>query len=45
MNQIYIQASSQGDLSGAVEQVNHILTRRHNIRPGQPNDFSVRNLS
>ncbi|UGA41451.1 ABC transporter permease [Bradyrhizobium quebecense] len=45
VNQIYIQASSQGDLSDAVEQVNHILTRRHNIRPGQPNDFSVRNLS
>jgi macrolide transport system ATP-binding/permease protein len=45
VNQIYIQATSQQDLPDAVAEVTHILTRRHNIRPGQPNDFSVRNLS
>jgi ABC-type antimicrobial peptide transport system permease subunit len=45
VNQIYIQATSQDRLSEAVAEVTHILTRRHNIRPGQPNDFSVRNLS
>ena len=45
VNQIYIQAASQEDLPDAVAQVTQILTRRHNIRPGQPKDFSVRNLS
>ena len=45
VNQIYIQATSQDNLPEAVAEVTHILTRRHNIRPGQPNDFSVRNLS
>ncbi|WP_246755748.1 ABC transporter permease [Bradyrhizobium sp. CCBAU 53338] len=45
VNQIYVQATSQDNLPEAVAEVTHILTRRHNIRPGQPNDFSVRNLS
>ena len=45
VNQIYVQAISQHDLPDAVSQVNRILARRHNVRPGQPNDFSIRNLS
>jgi macrolide transport system ATP-binding/permease protein len=45
VNQIYVQATSQEALPEAVAEVTHILTRRHNIRPGQVNDFSVRNLS
>jgi macrolide transport system ATP-binding/permease protein len=45
VNQIYVQAASQRELPDAIMQVNHILARRHNIRSGQPNDFSVRNLS
>lgn len=45
VNQIYVQTSSQQDLPDAVAEVTQILTRRHGIQPGQPNDFSVRNLS
>ena len=45
VNQIYIQATELRDVPDAVSQVSRILTRRHNIRPGQPNDFSIRNLS
>ncbi len=45
VNQIYIQAASQGDVPVAVSQVGRVLARRHNIRPGQPRDFSIRNLS
>jgi ABC-type antimicrobial peptide transport system permease subunit len=29
----------------AIVQCKEILARRHHIRPGEPNDFSVRNLS
>ncbi len=45
VNQIFIQATSQRDVPDAIAQVNQILSRRHNVRPGQPRDFSVRNLS
>jgi len=45
VNQIYVQAVSPADVQSAIAQVNDILARRHRIRPGQVNDFSVRNLS
>ncbi len=45
VNQIYVQATSPRDVPLAVSQVNRVLTRRHDIKPGQPNDFSIRNLS
>jgi macrolide transport system ATP-binding/permease protein len=45
VNQIYVQATSQRDVTDAVSQVTRILARRHNVRPGQPKDFAVRNLS
>ncbi len=45
VNQIYVQATSLRDVPDALVQVGRVLTRRHNIRPGQPSDFAVRNLS
>ena len=45
VNQIYVQATSSREVAEAVSQVSRVLTRRHNIRPGQPSDFSIRNLS
>ncbi|CCE03050.1 ABC transporter permease [Bradyrhizobium sp. STM 3809] len=45
VNQIYVQANDAGGVSEAVSQVDRVLTRRHNIRPRQPRDFSIRNLS
>jgi macrolide transport system ATP-binding/permease protein len=45
VNQIYVQAVSSRDVTEAVSQVSRVLTRRHNIRPGQSRDFSIRNLS
>lgn len=45
VNQIYVQAVSAGDVQSAIRQVTEILVRRHRIRPGDVNDFSVRNLS
>ena len=45
VNQIYVQATDANQVQPAVRQVTEILTRRHRIRPGDVNDFSVRNLS
>jgi macrolide transport system ATP-binding/permease protein len=45
VNQIYVQAASPNDVQVAVAQATEILARRHRIRPGDVNDFSVRNLS
>jgi len=45
VNQIYVQAISSRDVTEAVSQVSRVLKRRHNIRPGQSSDFSIRNLS
>jgi macrolide transport system ATP-binding/permease protein len=45
VNQIYVQAASASEVSAAVDQVNQLLARRHRIKPGALNDFSVRNLS
>jgi macrolide transport system ATP-binding/permease protein len=45
VNQIYVQATDASQVQPAVSQVSDILKRRHRIRPGDVNDFSVRNLS
>ena len=45
VNQIYVQAVSPDQVQTAVSQTTDILARRHRIRPGDINDFSVRNLS
>jgi macrolide transport system ATP-binding/permease protein len=45
VNQIYVQATTQSQVQTAIGQVTDILVRRHRIRPGDINDFSVRNLS
>ena len=45
VNQIYVQATDASQVQPAVSQVSDILKRRHRIRPGDINDFSVRNLS
>jgi macrolide transport system ATP-binding/permease protein len=45
VNQIYAQATDGSQVLAAVGQVTDILIRRHRIRPGDINDFTVRNLS
>jgi macrolide transport system ATP-binding/permease protein len=45
VNQIYVQAVDQTGIQAAIGQATEILARRHRIRPGTVNDFSVRNLS
>jgi macrolide transport system ATP-binding/permease protein len=45
VNQIFIQAGSQALVQTAIRQATDTLIRRHRIKPGQTNDFDVRNLS
>jgi macrolide transport system ATP-binding/permease protein len=45
VNQIYVQATDASQVQPAVAEVTDILMRRHHIRPGNVNDFTVRNLS
>jgi macrolide transport system ATP-binding/permease protein len=45
VNSIYVQASGADTVSTAISQVTATLASRHHIQPGQPNNFSVRNLS
>ena len=44
-NQIYVQATSQPQVQMAIAQATATLIRRHRIKPGQLNDFAMRNLS
>jgi macrolide transport system ATP-binding/permease protein len=45
VNSIFVQAASPQDVQTAIHQVTETLVTRHRIRPGDINDFSVRNLS
>ena len=41
----YVSAVSAEATSAAQQQIVDLLRSRHNIRPGQPDDFNVRNLT
>jgi macrolide transport system ATP-binding/permease protein len=45
VNQIFVQAASNTQVQPAIRQVTETLARRHRIKAGDVNDFSVRNLS
>jgi macrolide transport system ATP-binding/permease protein len=45
VNQIYVRAGGADEVQAAIRQVTEVLARRHRIRPGDANDFTVRNLS
>ncbi len=45
VNSIYVQATGPTEITTAIRQVTATLARRHHIKQGDPDDFSVRNLS
>ena len=45
VNTIFVQAVNQTDIQPAIAQITQILQRRHRIKGGDVDDFSVRNLS
>ncbi len=44
-NILFVQAKSADRVSEAIDDITHILLRRHNIRTLEDRDFDVRNLS
>jgi macrolide transport system ATP-binding/permease protein len=45
VNQIYAQAANPNSVQSAIRQATATLESRHHIKPGTPDDFSIRNLS
>jgi macrolide transport system ATP-binding/permease protein len=45
VNQIFVQAVSPAAVPDAIAEATTTLRRRHQLRAGDPSDFSVRNLS
>ena len=45
VNSLFVQASRPDQVQTAIAQVTDTLARRHHIKAGDENDFSVRNLS
>jgi putative ABC transport system permease protein len=41
---IWVQVDAGADMKAAEEQTRALLRQRHRIQPGQPDDFSLRNL-
>jgi macrolide transport system ATP-binding/permease protein len=45
VNSMYVQAMDQSQVQPAIQEVTQTLAHRHRIKPGDVNDFTVRNLS
>jgi ABC-type antimicrobial peptide transport system permease subunit len=45
VDQILVAARSSKDIPAAIEQITEVLRARHHIRPGEPDDFSVRDMT
>ncbi len=45
VNYIYVQAVAQPQVQTAIEQATATLRERHRLKPGDVNDFEIRNLS
>ncbi len=45
LDQILVQAWSAEDVQPAIRQIQALLHERHHIRPGQPDDFNIRDMT
>jgi ABC-type antimicrobial peptide transport system permease subunit len=45
VDEIYVRAHSTEELPDAIRQIKELLRERHRIRPGQPEDFYVRDMT
>jgi ABC-type antimicrobial peptide transport system permease subunit len=45
IDQITISAQSTAEIPNAIRQVTGVLRERHRIRPGEPDDFNIRNMT
>jgi ABC-type antimicrobial peptide transport system permease subunit len=45
VDQILVRATTAGDIPAAIQQLNELLHERHRIKPGQLDDFNVRDMA
>jgi ABC-type antimicrobial peptide transport system permease subunit len=45
VDQIYARAASEREIRTAIRQITDLLHERHHIRAGQPDDFSIRDMT
>jgi ABC-type antimicrobial peptide transport system permease subunit len=45
IDQILVRASSTEEIPLAIRQITELLRERHHIKPGQPDDFAVRDMT
>ncbi|MGH7179642.1 MAG: ABC transporter permease, partial [Tepidisphaeraceae bacterium] len=45
VDQIMLAARSAEEIPGAIGQVTELLRQRHHLRPDEPNDFDIRNMT
>jgi macrolide transport system ATP-binding/permease protein len=45
VDQILVKATAEEDIPKAMRQITQLLQERHRIRPGQENDFSIRDMT
>jgi len=45
VDQIMVRAASPAEIPAAIGQITRVLAERHRIKPGEPNDFNVRDMT
>jgi ABC-type antimicrobial peptide transport system permease subunit len=45
IDQIQASATSPGQIKEAITQITQVLRERHRLRPGEPDDFSIRDMT
>src|SRR5262249_47423703 len=45
IDQILVKVESEGEVPTAMKQITTLLRERHRIRPGQPDDFNIRDTA
>ena len=45
IDQIMAAATNSGEIANAIEQVSSVLRERHRLRPGEPDDFNIRDMA
>ena len=45
IDQIMAAATNSGEIANAIEQVGGVLRERHRLRPGEPDDFNIRDMA
>ena len=45
VDQILVQVRSQDEIQSAIKEITELLRERHHLRPGQPDDFQIRDMT